>query len=284
MKTNNLELNIDKFEIAYRLNLHTKELFDNIDEALDMYNFEIIRTNKEKEYENTFDIIIPEYDEKIGIFKKKYATIYYGSNNIFRQHLYLKIENEELYKENFGILDYLEDCLDLEFLLNSEIELAVDTDFNIISRFYRLLKNKKYTPKILKKYYYDMNKEISNVLNFSKGTRNNPFKFKSFYIKNKEGGLELKCYDKLKEITDNGNEKQYIKDKLGFNNIFRLEVNVKHKLLKDTLNKMKITDMDIRYNLFNKDFISNLYIELLNRLIMIRYKENNYNFLSILLN
>lgn len=284
MKANNLELNIDKYEVSYSLDQQTREFFDNIDEALDMYNFEIVRTNREKEYSNTFDIIIPDYNEEIGIYKKRYATIYYGSTNPFRQQLYLKIENEELYKESFGILDYIEDCLDLKFSTNSEIELAVDTDFDIISRFYRLLKNEKYTPRILKKYYYDMDEELSNVLNCSKGTRKNPFKFKSFYIKNKESGLELKCYNKSKEIIDNDNKKQYIKDKLGFDNIYRIEIHVKHKLLKDTMDKMNITDMDIRYNLFNKDFLSNLYIELLDRLIMIRYKENNYNFLSILLN
>ena len=282
MKDYRIMFNIDSLEITYELNDNIKTFFNSIDKSKQFYDIEIIRTNKFENYKYTFDILVPEYENN-NIIMKKYATIYFGSYCKFRQHLYLKIENEQLYKGNLIILDYIEEIFELNVINDSYIELAVDVDYDIVSKFYRLLKNKNYTLKILRNLYNDMNEEITDILHISKGTRNNPYKFKSFYIENKEKGLKLVCYDKSKEILDNNNEKHYIKELYGFDNIYRLEIRVHHKMLKDTLNTMKISDLYLHNNLLNKDFLFDIYINLMNRLIKIIYKNNEYNLLSILL-
>ena len=117
----------------------------------------------------------------------------------------------------------------------------------------------------------------------AKGTRKNPVKYKSFYLSNKEKGLELACYNKLKEIQDNNYNKQYILDKINFKPIYRLEIRTNHKMLKDTMDKLGFTDDDLFYNiLFNEDMLFKLYLSLLNRLIRIKYKNQTHSILEVI--
>ena len=105
----------------------------------------------------------------------------------------------------------------------------------------------------------------------------------SFYITNKEKGLELACYNKLKEIQDNNNSKQYILDKVKFKPIYRMEVRSNHKLLKDTLDKLGINDDDLFYNvLFNEEELFKLFLSLLNRLIRFKHQNQTYSILEVI--
>lgn len=279
MKKTKCDINIDKLEIQYLLTHEIVEVLNRIESEEDFYEFKIKRTNLNYNYKNTFDIIIKNYNEKDGVHDVKLGTLYYGSFNPNRNQLYIAIENRELYSGNLVSIHFIEEQLNLQFMTISKIDIAFDCNRNIISKYYNLIKNDNINYIILNKKV-DKNEEIDNIT-LCKGTLLRPLLHKSIYIKNKEGGLELNAYNKTKEIKDNGNYKDYIVDKLGFNEIYRLEVRCNHKQLKDTLKAMNLTDEDVMYRaIIDKELLYDIYENLLNRLLRIDENGKSYNFLQ----
>lgn len=297
MRTIKYNLNIDKLEITYLLttdfsNMITEQLesyYDRLDDKdnllIDYIDFKLT-IPKEKlylHYKYEFDIEIKDYNKDKGIYFRRLGKIFFDSNNPIRQQLYVMIDNYALYNRDFLHLHFIEDVLGLQFMSISKLDLALDLNINFITKFYRILKDKSYTPIILNKQYKDMDKIIKEMITISQGTRVNPTKYKSFYFSNKEKGLELACYNKLKEIEDNNNSKQYILDKLQFKPIYRMEIRTNHKILADSMKKLNIDDNDLFYNiLFNEEILFKLYLTLLDRLIRFRYQNQTYNLLEVI--
>ncbi|MEQ3236187.1 hypothetical protein [Bacteroides cellulosilyticus] len=279
MKKVNYDINIDKLELQYLLTHEIASVLDEIEDIRDFYEFEIKRTNSNKNYKNTFEIILKLHDVEIGVYDVKFATLYYGSFNPIRNQMYISIENRELYSKNLVSIHYIEDELNLQFMTISKIDIAFDCDCNLINRYYKLIKNDNINYIVLNKKV-DKNEEIS-ILNCGKGSLLKPYINKSFYIKNKEGGLELNAYNKSLEIRDNDYNKQYIADWLGFDNIHRLEVRCNHKQLKDTLRSLNLTDEDVLYRaILDKDLLFLIYTNLLNRILRVDDNNEIYNFLK----
>lgn len=258
-------LNIDRLEVAYSATSDVLEQL-NIQDKIETEFFTAIRIEG-KDYRNRFAIILDD--------GTNFGHILYGSYNPFRQNVYILVDNEILYSEKLSFLWTIGIKLNLEFVEMSKLDLALDFNKNIIKSFYRLLRNEDYNFIILNKKVQP-DDEIKELLHISTGTRKKIHQFKCFYIFNREGGLTLNCYDKAKEIEDAGNEKQYIKDKLGYSNIFRLEVRTNHKILIDSLNKIGLTD-DYLYECICMGLYEELfdvYVELINRLV--RIEHNNH--------
>lgn len=268
-------LNIDKLELSYNLDNECKSKLESINE-LSFSNFTLIRKNNDSNYRNNFDIILVDSGLLFG-------TLYFGSYNVNRQKIYISVDNRTLYSNNLLILSDIESKLNLELYSISKLDLALDFNYNIINKFYKLLKCEELEFIILNKKY-SIDDEISGLLNVSTGTRKNIHLFKSFYINNKEKGLSLSAYNKLKEIKDNDNTKSYISDLINSNKIFRLEIRTNHTLLKDSLLKLGYSDSylhDIIINRIN-DELFELYNHLLNRLIRISYRNNTYSLLKFI--
>lgn len=266
-------INIDKWELAFNFDKVTKELLENENE-LSYQSFILKRIIGQSNYKNYFEIYFNN---------NLFGFLYFGSYRLNRSKLYIQVLNEMLYTNNLFLLNDIQSKLNLEFYSNSKLDLALDFDYNIINRFYRILKNKDYDFIILnKKYGYE--DEIGELLNISNGSRKNINKNKSFYINNKEKGLSLHSYNKLKEIEDNNNEKYYIKEYLNYEQIYRLEIRTNHNLLLDTLKKIGFTDFYIYQCIINKtiDELYYLYIELLFRIIRVKYNNKIYSLLELI--
>lgn len=270
--TDFIYLNIDK-----NRDKSDKIIFDHCDEFYLALPNETIYNN----YRYELDILIKDYEEEKGFFKKRIGKLFYGSNHPLRQQLYIALENRSLYNGDVVYLYYIEEVLGLSFMKISKLELAFDFNRNFINRFYAILKDEDFAPIILNRKYKNMDKEIRELLHVSTGTRNNLNKFKSFYIRSAEG-LELKYYDKAKEIEDKNFEKKYILDKLGFKKVFRLEVKANHKNLKNSLDKLGITDEDLYMRHADEKLLYKVYFLLLNRIIRIEYKNKTYSLLSFI--
>lgn len=294
-------ISVDKLEVTYLL---THEFTDFMDKYMESYNDRLDNTDKiiyeqynefciaipndtiYNDYRVELDILIRDYSEEQGLFYRKIGNLFYGSNHPLRQQLYIVLENKSLYNKDINFLYYIEDALNLQFLKISKLELAFDFNKSFIDKFYSILKDEDFTPIIFNKRYKDMDKEIGELLHVSTGTRNKLNKFKSFYIKGKSknnDGLELKYYDKAKEIKDKNCEKQYIIDKLKFKNIFRLEIRANHKRLKYTLNKLGLSDFELYMRLEDKELLLKVYYLLLHRIIRIEYKKKVYSLLDFIL-
>lgn len=290
-------LNLDKLEVTYLL---TTDFVNMIKERLESYYDRLTNEDnilidyvdfrltvpKEKlhlHYKYEFDLEVKDYEEDKGVYFRRFAKIFFGSNNPIRQQLYILVSNYALYNRDFLHLHYIEDVLGLQFMSISKLDLALDMNTNFIGKFYHILKNDSFIPIILNKQHKDKDKVIKEMITISQGTRQNPTKYKSFYITNKEKGMELVAYNKLKEIEDNDFNKQYILDKLSFKPIYRLEIRTNHKMLKDTIDKLGLNDNDLFYNiLFNEEELFKLFLSLLNRLIRFRYQNQTYNILEVI--
>ena len=66
--------------------------------------------------------------------------------------------------------------------------------------------------------------------------------------------------------------------------VIRYEIRALNHIIKDTLNKLGYRQEDLYYQLFNDDFITNIFKDLSDRIIRIEdNKKNVYNLLYLLL-
>lgn len=76
-------------------------------------------------------------------------------------------------------------------------------------------------------------------------TRQRPFAHHTPVIKNADGSMLMRAYDKGKEI-DEESGKEYIREKAGFKKLYRIEVSLScHKVIKKMLNKLGMTDEEL---------------------------------------
>lgn len=279
------QMNIDKLEITYLLTKEIAEIINGKDEIIEYYDFRLEKDKDNKEYAVCYNIIVETSNGSCGYSETLFGKISYGTYNPYRNQLYINIDNKMLYEDDFliGAIQIIEQTLHLEFMGLPKFDLALDIEKDIIKTFYNLIKKDDIIPIILNKKIKDKDEEINELLHMATGTRRNPYLHKSFYIENKEGGLVLNCYDKTKEIIDNGNKKDYIIKKDGFEKIYRLEIRTIRHTLKDTLNKLSISEEELYRRLFDKDFLMNIYFALLDRLIRINQGNKTYNLLHFLL-
>lgn len=281
-----INLHIDKLEITYLLTHEIIELINGKDDIIDYYDFRLEKDKDNKEYAVCYNIIIETLNDSNGYDKTLFGKISYGTYNPYRNQLYINIDNKIFYKDDdilIGAISIIEQTLHLEYMALSKLDFALDVEKDIIKVFYNLIKKDDITPIILNKKITDKDEEIKQLLHMATGTRSHPYLYKSFYIGNKEGGLTLACYNKTKEIIDNGYKKEYIIKKDGFKRIYRLEIRTIRHTLKDTLNKLFIDEEELYRRLFDKDFLMKIFIALLDRLIRISQGDNTYNLLQFLL-
>lgn len=271
----NCRINIDKLIYSFQFN-HKLDDYLNDKHGIDFEFFTLIRnTHLNSNYKNNFDIILSD--------NTNFGLLQWGSFNFNKQKMYISVNNQILYSNKLKMILDIISRLNLEFDCVSRLDIALDCDRNIVSKFYSLLKNKDLEFIILNKKI-NKDDEIKHLLNLSVGSCNNIHKNKSFYLSNKEKGLVLACYNKLKEIQDNNFEKQYIIDSLNLKNIYRLEIRTNHKLLLDTLNKLGFTDLYL-FNIINDNLHYELYLlfkELLGRLIRISHNNKTYSLLDFI--
>lgn len=294
-------ISVDKLEVTYLL---THEFTDFMDKYMESYNDRLDNTDKiifeqynefylaapietiYNDYRVELDILIRDYNEEIGFYNRRIGKLFYGSNHPLRQQLYIALENKSLYNGDINFLYYIADELNLQFLKISKLELAFDFNRSFIDMFYAILKDEEFCPIIFNKKYKKMDEEIGELLHVSTGTRYRINKFKSFYIKScskKSEGLELKYYDKAKEIKDKNFEKKYILDKLKFDKIFRLEIKANHKKLKYSLDKIGLTDEDLFRRIEDKKLLFTVFQSLIDRVIRFEYKKRTYSLLDFIL-
>lgn len=171
------KISIDKWELAFNSSEETKLKLES-NNTLVFNNFILNKINQNNDYKNNFEIILNNGD--------LFGTLYFGSYRINRNKIYIMVNNKMLYsKEELLHLYDIQRELDIEFDINSKLDIALDFDYNIINKFYKLIKCEDINLIILNTKY-GIDDEIGELLNMSTGTRKNIHKYKSFYIQNKE--------------------------------------------------------------------------------------------------
>lgn len=263
------KFNIDKLEITYTCSGEIRELFASITE--------------EHVYGKDNDVRIMRtacttYCHNFAVYCSNMyvGQLFFDTPNPNRPHIYLAVENEILYTCVAG-LSYIEQALHLSYYRISKLEICLDTNVNVINRFYRLLKDESKTLIINNKVINDRYATITKLIHSSTGSLNNVRRNKSFIIKGNE--IELVAYNKQQEI-DNISKKEYIKENLQMDKkIYRLEVRfTNYKQIKKALN-MCYVDIDELYYYPFEDLLERIFVNTLNRIIRLSNNQCVLNYL-----
>ena len=197
------------------------------------------------------------------------GQLFFDTPNPNRPHIYLAVDNRILYT-CVGGLSYIEQTLHLSYYRISKLDICIDTNINIINRFYRLLKDETQTLIINNKVIRDRYNIIDKMIHYSTGSLKNIRRNKSFILKGNE--IELVAYNKQQEI-DNSSQKEYIKENLQMDKkIYRLEVRFTNfKQIQKAL-KMCYVDISELYYYPFEDLLEQIFVSTLNRII--RFIDN----------
>ena len=264
------KFNIDKLEITYTCSGEIRELFANIiDEHIcgEDNDVRVVRT------------ISTTYLHNFAVYctNMYVGQLFFDTPNPNRPHIYLAVENEILYTCVAG-LSYIEQALNLSYYRISKLDICLDTNVNVINRFYRLLKDESQTLVINNKVIKDRYAIIKKLIHYSIGSLKNVRRNKSFIIKGNE--IELVAYNKREEI-DNSSRKEYIKENLQMDKkIYRLEVRFSNfKQIKKALKMCSVDIGELYYYPF-EDLLERIFVTTLNRIIRF---SNNTSILNYLL-
>ena len=284
MKSFKYNISLDKLELTYQASQQVRDALATIEESKVINEITVVRVEEPKHYQYEFLLYGKDYDVERGEYNRAIGVLYFGSLNKNRQHIYINYNNAVLY-DNFLLASrfYVEEALNLHFYRVSKIDIALDLNRNVITRFYRLYRDEAYSLVILNKRYKDLDESVKEVLHISTGTRKRPFKNRSFYIENKDKSLALRCYNKSEELTDS--EKEYIPNVSGKLPMYRLEVSLaNHKNVAKSLSQLGVFDADEVYSkLQNEEFLFSLFLTTLDRLIRVGKGRKGYNLLECLL-
>ena len=269
-------INIDKLVIAYNRDEATTDyILSQINEQNegDFVEFILIRNNEIANYQHAYDIVAE--GETIGI-------IFWGHYNPQLQSIYIQYNNKALYHNNKLYMTHIEEKLTLKFEKISQIDIALDFNFNIINKIYKILRNKDIDIKILNNVY-GIDDSIP-VLTCATGTRRKLVENKSLRISSKSKELVLVAYNKSREIAENGNSKQYITDTNQFSEtiIYRLEIRSRHKELRNTLEALNMTEDELYICALcnNIERIGDVFRHLIDRIIMVRAGRKSQSILT----
>ncbi len=278
-------INLDRLELTYEKNepLQTK-LSDTTKNEFEFDSLWLIREQC-KYYSNEFSIWGSDYDEQLDIVERRIGKLHFGSPNPNRPYIYLVYDNAALYSDYLlASRFYVEEALGLVFMRVSKIDVAVDFNFNVVNSFYRLFKNPNYDLIVNGEKVKGMKCTVRDVLHIAGDTtRQSPFAHHTPVIKNADGSMLMRAYDKGKEI-DEESGKEYIREKSGFKKLYRIEVSLScHKVIKKMLNKLGMTDEELYARLQHEKTLMDLFRVGLYSLIRVSRRRRSMSVLEAII-
>ena len=237
------KINVDKLKICYR---QPQELWENVSQFnngdiinYDCFYLQILdngKANKESEKPSTKIIANCVCDDGtlMGTFTFHNSAKYEGL-------CFFEFANSALYtvagynqgkKYNYiCYMEYVEGVLGLVKNNITTLEIAVDTNFNPLITFYKLLKNSnEYDLIVNGKKVNEATEIIANYGEYFERSRTKRKRFPTVYVsQKKDNSPQLKIYDKKQEIIENN--KEYISEWNEFkgNTMYRTEITVKNE-------------------------------------------------------
>ena len=278
-------INVDRLELTYEKNEPLQTLLS--DNTINEFQFDALRLIREngRMYTHEFIVYGSDYDEKLGVIERPIGHLHFGSPNPNRPYIYLVYDNAALYSDYLlASRFYVEEALGLQFLRVSKVDVAVDFNFNVVNRFYRLFKNPDYALIVNGEKVKDMKNVVRDVLHIAGNTtRQRPFAHHSPVIKNADGSMLMRAYDKGKEI-DEESSKEYIREKAGFKRLYRIEVSLGcHRVIKKVLERLDLTDEDFYARLQDEKTLIAFFRVALNSLVRVSRKRKGMSVLEPML-
>lgn len=231
-------IQIDALTICYEVvHPYYYEQLSNLDygECLDMYEFRLYRTDG-RYFDNVYAIRLwnGTRDIEWGYLKFNLARGDEHSNTHASglRKVWMSLNNETLYTDDYHFLTYIEQRLGLEFHNVTSLDLCLDTPFSISPLIKAYLHKKDVTTILNGKRIIDRDEDRAEISYTTSGSLNKQDKYKTVNIKqrnaikDKTKGVTVQTYDKAAEIS-NASDKQYILEHYGNpNRLYRTEVHL----------------------------------------------------------
>lgn len=268
MSIRKIKMNIDRLEITYTWNRLMAEKFSIPSEKITQGRF-ILTIQTATTY---------RYNYKVSHDGTPVGTFFFGTFNPNRPYYYLSVENRLLYESISTLYDF-EREMQLQFLRISKLDICMDSDVNLVSRFYRLLKDKEVSLIVNNKAVKDRTQVINSMIHYSKGSLNNVRKVRSFTLAGND--YEMKGYNKGDEIASTSH-KEYIRDSTGLGKrIYRMEVSFpNYKTLSKHLELLGLTTKDIYDDFSNKEVLQDVFVRAIHRIIHLKGGRSILGFLT----
>lgn len=180
----------------------------------------------------------------------------------------------QVYGDDTMFLFHYLDVFNLEFYHISNLDLALDCNFDIARRIKGVLRSKDYTTILNGKRIEDRTEDRPEIVSIYTGSLNRD-KYLSLYVKQKKAihdknrGLVLTAYNKTGELLASG--KEYISEFYGDpKKLYRLEIHFNADEVKGYVAKQGL-EMNPQL-LFDKEFLFDMYVDALSRLL--RFERN----------
>ena len=238
------QIQIDALTICYEVvHPYYYEQLSNLDygECLDMYEFRLYRTDG-RYFDNVYAIRLwnGTRDIEWGYLKFNLARGDEHSNTHTSglRKVWMSLNNETLYTDDFHFLTYIEQRLGLEFHNVTSLDLCLDTPFSISPLIKAYLHKKDVTTILNGKRIINRDEDRAEISYTTSGSLNKQDKYKTVNIKqrnaikDKTKGVTVQTYDKAAEIS-NASDKQYILEHYGNpNRLYRTEVHLNSEDIK----------------------------------------------------
>ena len=143
-------------------------------------------------------------------------------------------------------IQFIAEALNLKLNSQTEIELAADVNFNPIPKIRKLIKDYKNYDMIYNgKRIIDEGRKIEDYGEYFGRSRKKLDRTPTLYFsQSKSDGLQMKLYDKSKEIKEESPTKSYIEEWNDFNgkNIYRIEITIRWEQYKKWLQYLNSAD------------------------------------------
>ena len=240
----NRPIQIDALTLCYEVE-HTY-YYDKLSildygECLDMNEFRLYRTDG-RYFDNVYAIRLwnGKRDIEWGVLKFNLARGDEQSNTHTngKRKVWMSLNNETLYTDDFHFLTFIEQRLGLEFHNVTSLDLCLDTPFSISPLIKAYLHKKDVTTILNGKRIIDRDEDRAEISYTTSGSLNKQDKYKTVNIKqrnaikDKTKGVTVQTYDKAAEIS-NASDKQYILEHYGNpNRLYRTEVHLNSEDIK----------------------------------------------------
>ena len=205
-------------------------------ECLDMNEFRLYRTEG-RYFDNVYAIKLwnGTRDIEWGYLKFNLARGDEQSNTHTSglRKVWMSLNNQTLYTDDFHFLTYIEQRLGLEFHNVTSLDLCLDTPFAVSPLVKAYAHNKNVTTILNGKRITDRDEDRPELTYTTSGSLNKQGKYLTVNIKqrnaikDKTKGVTVQTYDKAAEIS-NASDKRYILEHYGNpNRLYRTEVHLK---------------------------------------------------------
>ena len=286
------KIQIDALTLCYEVeNTYCYDQLRQLDfgTSIDLNEFQLTRTTG-RYYDNVYNIQAWNGEKTITFGQLKFSLA--NGNEESNTHknglrkVWLSLNNETLYSEDFHFLTYIEQRLGLTFHNITSLDICLDTPFAVSPLVKAYVHSQNVTTILNGKRITDRDEDRPELAYTTSGSLNRQGKYLSVNIKqrnaikDKSKGITILTYDKAAEIS-NASDKQYILEHYGNpRRLYRTEVHLNAEDIKNYVARKGINYTPLI--LIDEATLEDMFFHFLNSVIRFQCKAEDVGWQHIL--